>query len=81
MFVFIKLLRFATFLLVFYLSSFCTNLDGFKPKINADRADIRLRVGVVRKAQQEAGLADARIADGDYFDEAFFLAAFHSRRG
>ena len=42
-------------------------------KVDANRGDVALRVGVIGKAQQEAGLADARIADEDELENVIVL--------
>ena len=38
-------------------------------EINADRADIRLRVRVVREPEEQARLADAAVADQEQFEQ------------
>ena len=42
-------------------------------KIHADGANVALRVGVISKAQQQAGLADARVADEDQLEDVIVL--------
>jgi hypothetical protein len=43
--------------------------DGAEAEVDADRADVRVCEVVVREAQEEAGLADARVADQHQLEE------------
>ena len=42
-------------------------------EVDADGGDVALRVGVISEAQQEAGLADARIADEHELEDVVIL--------
>lgn len=48
-------------------------LDGADLEVDADGRDVRLCVGVVGKAEEEARLADARVADEEELEEEVVL--------
>lgn len=51
-----------------------SHADGQTHKINADGGDVALRVCVIGKAQQQAGLADTRVTDEEEFEEVVVSA-------
>ena len=46
-------------------------------KVNADRRDIALGVGVVRKPEQKTRLADTGISDEEQFEEVIAAERSH----
>jgi hypothetical protein len=46
-----------------------SHADGQTHKIHADGGDVALRICVIGKAEQQAGLADTRVADEEQLEE------------
>jgi len=55
------------------LDRLAVELDGADFKVDTNRADVALGVGVVREAQQQARLTDARVADEQQLEEVVVL--------